>query len=151
MNVAKICKRNVVTVREHDELGKAAKLMREHHIGYLVVVEPGVAQDAVRPIGVLTDRDIVVSVLAKDADPRSLTVGDIMTRQPVVVPDGKSVAGALREMRRIGVRRLPVVGGVGQLVGVLSLDDVLDQLAGELTDVAGTVRDELLVENSLRS
>jgi CBS domain-containing protein len=150
MNVGKLCKRNVVTMREFDELVEAPALMRDNHIGYVVVVEPNVADDSVRPVGVLTDRDIVVSVLAKDANPRSLRVGDIMTRQPVVIGEGKPLESALQEMRRIGVRRLPVVGGRGELVGVLSLDDVLDELAGELLDVAGSVRNELLTENSLR-
>jgi CBS domain-containing protein len=61
-----------------------------------------------------------------------------MTRQPVVVGEGKSIASALTEMRRTAFRRLPVVGSAGQLIGVLSLDDVLDSLAGELLDVAGS-------------
>ena len=150
MNVGKMCKRNVVTVRELDELNSAAELMREKHVGYLVVVEQNPARGMAMPVGVLTDRDIVVSVLAKDANPRELRVGDIMTRQPVVIGEGRSIASALTEMRRIGVRRLPVVGSVGQLVGVLSLDDVFDALAGELLDVAGSVRNEQLIENSLR-
>ncbi len=150
MNVGKMCKRNVVTAREGDELNTAAQLMRENHVGYLVIAEPNPAKDMMMPVGVLTDRDIVVSVLAKDANPSAPRVGDIMTRQPVVVGEGKSIASALAEMRRMGVRRLPVVGSVGQFIGVLSLDDVLDSLAGELLDVAGSVRNEQLIENSLR-
>ncbi len=150
MNVGKMCKRNVVTVCEFDELNSAAELMREKHVGYLVVTNQNPAGGMAMPVGVLTDRDIVVSVLAKDANPRELRVGDIMTRQPVVIGEGRSIASALTEMRRIGVRRLPVVGSVGQLVGVLSLDDVFDSLAGELLDVAGSVRNEQLIENSLR-
>ena len=150
MNVGKICKRNVVTVREFDELNSAAELMREKHVGYLVVIDQNPASGMAMPVGVLTDRDIVVSVLAKDANPRELRVGDIMTRQPVVIGEGRSIASALTELRRIGVRRLPVVGSVGQLIGVLSLDDVFDSLAGELLDVAGSVRNEQLIENSLR-
>jgi CBS domain-containing protein len=102
------------------------------------------------PVGVLTDRDIVVTVLAKDANPQALRVGDIMTRGPLVVGESSPVASALKEMRRIGVRRVPVVGRIGELVGVLSLDDILDSLAGELLDVAGSVRNEQLIENSLR-
>jgi len=150
MNVGRICSQNAVTVREFDELTSAALLMRENHVGYLVVVEPNPATGMAMPVGVLTDRDIVVSVLAKDANPRALRVGDIMTRQPVVIGEGKSIESALAEMRRIGVRRLPVVGGIGQLVGVVSLDDVLGSLAGELLDVAGSVRNEQVIENSLR-
>lgn len=149
MNIADIYKRSPVTVRESEDLTAAARLMRERHIGYLVVVEPQLS-GAVRPIGVLTDRDIVVGVIAKGADPRELRVGDVMTRQPVMIDESKSLAAALSEMRRIGVRRMPVVGALGQLLGVLSLDEVLDALAEELLGVVGSIRSELRVEGALR-
>ncbi len=150
MNVGKICKRDVVTVRESDDLCRAAELMREHHIGYLVAVEPGAGGTGWTPIGVITDRDIVVTVVARQTDPGSLTVGDVMNRQPVLAAEQDSVATALWDMRRIGVRRLPVIGRAGHLIGVLSLDDVLDALASELLDVAGAIRNEQRVEIGLR-
>lgn len=150
MNTGQLCNRNPITVRKSDELIKAAQLMREKHIGYLVVVEPDVADQSFRPVGVLTDRDIVVSVVARETDPRALRVGDVMTQQPVTVDVTEPVDKALREMRRIGVRRLPVVGRRGELIGILSLDDVLQVLAGELENVAGSVRNERLIEGSLR-
>jgi CBS domain-containing protein len=150
MNVGKVFKRSVVTVREHDELTAAARLMRDKHVGYLIVVEPNPVDGTLKPVGVLTDRDIVVGVVAKDVSPRTLRVGDVMTRQPVVAGEGASLASALKDMRRIGVRRMPIVGLTGQLVGVLSLDDVFDVAAGELLDVAGSIRNEQLIENALR-
>ena len=150
MNVAQLCSRNVVSVRKTDEVVAAARLMREHHVGYLVVVEPDFAGSTVRPIGVLTDRDIVVSIVARERDPRSLVVGDVMTENPVVVDQFDSIATAVQEMRRIGVRRMPVVGSVGELIGVLSLDDVLDALAGQLQNLAGAVRKEQQFESVLR-
>jgi CBS domain-containing protein len=150
MKVGDICGRNVVTVREFEELAAAAQLMREHHIGYLVVVEPNVTERAAVPVGVVTDRDIVVGVIAKGADPRSLRVGDVMTREPVLAEADSSVSAALHRMREIGVRRLPVVGSMGQLLGVLSLDDVLDAFAEELMDVARSIRHELKMEGTLR-
>jgi CBS domain-containing protein len=151
MNVGNVCHRNTVTVRPFDEVTHAARLMREHHVGYLVVVEPDLADGSRRPIGVLTDRDIVIGVVARETDPRSLRVGDIMTQQPVVVGETESTEKALREMRRIGVRRLPVVGALGQLVGVLSLDDMLDVVSGELQNLAGSIRNERQIEGALRS
>jgi CBS domain-containing protein len=150
MNIAKLCKRNVVTVREFDDLTHAAQLMREKHVGYLVVVVPSPAENALRPVGVLTDRDIVVAVVGRDINPRELRVGDVMTREPVVIGEGKSVSAALSEMRRIGVRRLPVVGVLGQLIGVVSLDDILEHVAGELLEAAGSLRNEQLIEAALR-
>jgi CBS domain-containing protein len=151
MNIKNICQKNPVTVRRSDDLLKAAQLMREKHIGYLVVVEPDVAHGAQRPIGVLTDRDIVITVVARETDPRSLRVEDIMTRQPVTASTADSIDKALQDMRRVGVRRLPVVGPRGELVGILSLDDVLEVLAGELQNVAGSIRNEQVIEGTLRS
>lgn len=150
MNVGEICVRNVITVREFDDLTKAAELMRERHIGYLVVVGPKVGESGFVPIGVLTDRDIVVGVVAKDTDPKALRVGDLMTRQPVVVNENASLGQALGEMRHIGIRRIPVTGRNGLLIGVLSLDDILGALSEELSDVAGSVRNEVRMEKALR-
>ena len=149
MKVSDICTRTVVTVTELEDLMAAAQLMRNKHIGYLVVVEPRVADGTATPVGVVTDRDLVVKVIARDADVRSLRVGDVMTRQPVLAMEDSSVSVALHYMREIGVRRLPVVNRAGRLVGVLSLDDVLDGLAGELMDVASSIRRELKVEGAL--
>lgn len=151
MNVGSACKGNVITVREFDELTSAAQVMRDKHIGYLVVAEPNVADGTIRPIGVLTDRDIVVGVVARQVDPRSLRVGDVMTRHPVVVEEGDSLEGALGDMRRIGVRRLPVVSRAGQLVGVLSLDDVIDVVARQMAAVSGSINNEIQLERALRS
>jgi CBS domain-containing protein len=150
MRVGDICSRNAVTVREFDDLTAAAQLMRQQHIGYLVVIEPRVDERSATPVGVITDRDIVVGVVARQADPRSLRVGDVMTRQPVLATEDGSVSAALHHMREIGVRRVPVVDRGGALVGVLSLDDVLDSLAEELTEVASSIRRELKVERALR-
>ena len=149
MKVGDICTRNVITVPELDDLMAAAHLMRKKHIGYLVVVEPNVTEGTVTPVGVITDRDIVVRVIARETDARSLRVGDVMTRQPVITREDYSVSVALHYMREIGVRRVPVVNQAGGLVGVLSLDDVLDALAEELMDVASSIRRELKVENAL--
>lgn len=150
MNVGQVYQPSAVTVRTFDELTRAAELMRDKHVGYLVVVEPSVGDGLSRPVGVLTDRDIVVTVVARRSDPRTLRVGDVMTQHAVTVTDTDSIDRALQEMRRIGVRRLPVVGRRGELVGVLSLDDVLNVVAGELQNVAGSIRNERQIEGALR-
>lgn len=150
MNVGEVCQRNVVTVRTFDELTSAARLMRDKHVGYLVVVEPALEQGTFSPIGVLTDRDLVVSVLAKAADPRTLRVEDVMTREPMLAEEDDSVADALERMRKVGARRLPVVGDHAQLVGVLSLDDIMNSLVGQLQNVTGSIRTEQIIEQCLR-
>jgi CBS domain-containing protein len=151
MIVGEICRRKLVTVGERDELTVAARLMRIEHSGCVIVVEPDpVLKGAVRPIGVMTDRDIIVSVVAGGADPHALRVGDVMTRNPLVAQESSSVSWALRQMRRIGVRRLPVVDLAEHLVGVLSLDNVLDAMAGELLEMAGSIRNEWRIERETR-
>src|SRR5690348_1322553 len=108
MNVGSICKRRVVTVSPRAGLSEAARLMREEHVGYLVVIEDE-PRSSRAPLGVLTDRDIVVSVVAREADPRALIVSDVMTARPVSVDEADAIDTALKTMLRIGVRRLPVV------------------------------------------
>lgn len=151
MDVAQLFSRDSVTVRESDEVTEAARLMRERHVGYLVVVKPDFTGSTVRPVGVLTDRDIVVGVVSRDMNPRTVLVRDIMTRDPVVLNAADQLPTALQEMRRIGVRRMPVVGKLGELLGVLSIDDVLFALSAELGNLAGAIRNEQRVEKSLRT
>jgi CBS domain-containing protein len=91
-----------------------------------------------------------MSVHTRETDPRSLRVEDIMTREPVTARTADSVDKALQDMRQVGVRRLPVVGPRGELVGIISLDDVLNVLAGELQNVAGSIRNEQVIEGRLR-
>ena len=151
MNVGQICHRQVITVKTADELTAAARAMRESHVGYLVVVEGKPGTDAPRVVGVLTDRDIVTTVVARAVDPNTLTVGDVMTRDPVVVLDSDSIDATLKRMRQSGVRRTPVVDAAQRLVGVLSIDDMLDIVADQLNSIAGSIRNEQRIERTLRS
>jgi CBS domain-containing protein len=150
-NIGLICQRDVVTIREADDLTAAAQRMREKHVGYLIVAEPDALDKALKPVGVLTDRDIVVAVVARGVDPHALKVGDVMTRKPVVITEDDSIEDSVREMRRIGVRRMPVISQGGNLVGVVSIDDVLETLAEELGNIAGTIRNEQRTESALRT
>ena len=147
MNAGSVCKHRLVTVTPTDDLIAAAHLMREKHVGYLVVsdVNPGG-----RVVGVLTDRDIVVAVLAQEVDVRALKVGDVMTRDPLVIDDGQSIEVVLRHMREAGVRRVPVVDRSGALTGVLSIDDVLERIAEQLINIAGSIRNEQRMERAVR-
>jgi len=150
MNVGNICQRKTITIDQRAELIAAARLMRDRHVGFLVVVGHDPGTDLSRPVGVLTDRDLVVTVLAKETDPKTLRAGDVMTLNPVTVGESDSVERALQEMRHSGVRRVPVTGSRGELVGVLSLDDLLQFLAGQIQNVAGAVRNERRIEGALR-
>jgi len=150
MHVNAILRKPPVTLRRFDELVSAAQLMREQHVGYIVVVEPELGTGTERPVGVLTDRDMVIAVIARAVDPRTLRVGDVMTQPAVTVNSSDSIEKALHEMRRAGVRRLPVVGQRGELTGVVSLDDLLEVLAAQFSDAVGSVRNEQVIEGTLR-
>jgi CBS domain-containing protein len=138
MTVNLLCNPNVATVGAHQDVAEAANLMREQHVGNLIVVEP--RGGALVPIGILTDRDIVVGVIAKGVAAEAVTVGDTMTRDLLTVREDSSLEFALREMRRYGVRRAPVVRANGDLVGVIAIDDVIQHLAVQLSRLADLIR-----------
>jgi len=147
MNAGSVCKRGVVTVTPTDDLIAAAHVMREKHVGYLIVSD---SSPHGRVMGVLTDRDIVVAVLAQEVDARALKVGDVMTRDPLVIDEAQSIEAVLRHMREAGVRRVPVVDHSGALSGVLSIDDVLERIAEQLINIAGSIRNEQRMERAVR-
>jgi CBS domain-containing protein len=148
MNAGEICNREVVIAYREMNLTEAAKLMREHHVGSLVVVVDR-AKERV-PVGILTDRDIVVAAVAKELDVRKLTVGDVMSGGVFVVREQDGLAEVLRAMREHGVRRVPVVTPSGALAGLLTIDDLLELVAEELGDFVRTVGHERLRETRLR-
>lgn len=148
MAVGELCNREVVVAEKSLSVVDAARLMRQHHVGDLVVVEERAG--ARRPVGIVTDRDIVVEVVAAAVDPDALVVGDIMGPDVASVRETEGVFEALRYMRTKGVRRLPIVDREGALVGILTLDDVLGLLAEEMTELAKLVTHERQREATVR-
>lgn len=146
MNVYDLCQRHVVTIRRHEDLSHAAWTMRERNVGCLVVVEPAGAIGGERPIGMLTDRDIVTNVIARETDPHAVTVDDVMTRHPVTVWTSASVEDALQRMRSAGVRRVPVVDDRGRLTGIVALDDIFEHLAQRVSPTVTPIRREIRLE-----
>ncbi|MBI5436164.1 MAG: CBS domain-containing protein [Nitrosomonadales bacterium] len=148
MPISEICNREVIVVQRNDTTLQAAKLMRQHHVGDVVVVED---RRGVRvPVGVVTDRDLVVEIMAPELDQMVITVGDIMAPKLVTVKDNTGVFEAIQYMRAKGVRRLPVVDDGGGLVGILALDDLLELLAEELLALAKLVKYEQKKETMSR-
>jgi CBS domain-containing protein len=135
--LGEICNRVVVFGRRHETVTAAAQLMREHHVGDLVVVDD---RDGRRvPCGILTDRDIVVGVVAKGLDPDALTIGEVVGSELVIARESDSVSETIERMRAKGVRRIPVVDTAGSLAGIVTADDLLDLLAEELGGLARIV------------
>ena len=148
MAIGEICNREVVVVTRENTAKDAAQLMRKHHAGDVVVVmEKGGLRT---PVGILTDRDIVVDAIAVGLDPATLKVGEIMTPGLATVAEDTGVFEAIRYMRDKGVRRMPVVDADGDLIGILALDDLLDLLAEELGALARLISREQNRESRLR-
>jgi CBS domain-containing protein len=134
MNVGDIRAPNVLVTYPDRPLVEAARTMRESRVGALVVLD---AQDPQRrPRGILTDRDIVRGQLVKAADLYCLTVGDVMTRDPVVLPLRMSLADGINALTSRAVRRAPVVDANGSLVGIVTIDNLLPALARQLQELA---------------
>lgn len=138
LNAGDICTRVVTIAFPSMAVNEAARLMRDHHVGCLVVVEERTLEDRV-VVGMLTDRDIAIGVVAADRDPHGMRVGDVMSKGVTSAREDDSLADLLSAMRRKGVRRVPVVSPQGSLIGVVALDDVLDVLAQEMKAVAEAV------------
>lgn len=130
MTIGTICNREVITVQRDATVLHAAVLMRQHHVGDVVVIEN--RKNKTVPIGIVTDRDIVVELVATELDCKVITVGDIIITKLIVVKDSAGVFEAIQLMANKGVRRLPVVDDDGGLVGIITLDDLLLLLSKEL-------------------
>ncbi len=148
MGIGDICNREVVYVNRDVTVNAACKLMRHYHVGSLVVVDDVNAQRV--PVGILTDRDVVVEIDAMDLDAKVITAGDIMSSALVTVQENHGVLETIEIMRFKGVRRMPVVNAEGRLVGIVTIDDLLAVLAEELTDIARIVSREQSHEQQAR-
>lgn len=149
MSAGELCNRKVAIAEKTLSVADAARLMRRLHVGDLVVIEE---RDGRRqPVGIVTDRDIVVEVVAASMDPEALTIGDVMGPELATVRENEDLFETLRYMRDKGVRRMPVVDQAGGLVGILTLDDLLGLLAEEMTGLARLVSHERQREADVRS
>lgn len=140
MSVAEICTRDVIIMRRDETVLEASRLIREHNVGSVVVVDE---KNGTRvPVGIVTDRDLVVEIIAMEADPMAITVGDVVVSELVTVQGKCGVFETMQYMRSKGVRRLPVVDDRGGLLGIVTLDDLLSLLAEELGALARLVEHE---------
>ena len=148
MPVGEICNRDVIIVRREDTILAAAKLMRQNHMGDVVVVDE---KDGSRlPVGIVTDRDLVVEIMATELDQKVITAGDIMIEELVTVKENLGVFEAIQYMRANAIRRLPVVDERGALVGILTLDDLLQLLSEELVAIARLITSQQQKEAGAR-
>lgn len=140
MNLERVCSRAVVTVSPEATVLEAANLMRSKHVGCVVVVNDS------RPVGILTDRDIVLEVVASAKKPAETAVREVMSVNLTMLNVNYDLLDAARLMRSRGVRRLPVVDEHKHLLGIITMDDVLTTFGAEIGDLAGAVQKELGLE-----
>lgn len=148
MRVREACNRDVVIVDKSDSIQEAAMLMREHHVGTVVVTRQ---PDGERmPIGIVTDRDITIGLVAKNVDIGSVSVADVMSEELVSIGPEEGIMEALQLMKDKGVRRTPVVNENGGLIGILALDDIIELIAEQLLGVVSLMSREQRKEQRQR-
>jgi CBS domain-containing protein len=148
MSVGNICHRNVITMEKDKSLVEAAKLMRKHHVGDVIVVEKHDGRTI--PVGIITDRDMVVEAVAPELDPELFTAEDIMVGNMVVVREEDDVFEAIQIMTKKGIRRLPVVDKDGELSGIVTLDDLFVMMVREFGNFAKLLNHEQKNESRKR-
>lgn len=148
MKAGELCTLQVVIADRETSVAEAAKLMRNDHVGDVIVVDRSNGQNI--PVGIVTDRDLVMEVMAMELDANTLTLGDIMEPELLTSSEEDSVLAAIEKMRYKGVRRLPVVGKNGALVGMLSFSDLIEFLAEEMSHLAKIITREQSAEREKR-
>jgi CBS domain-containing protein len=134
MRIGEMCTTQTIVCTRDESVQGAALLMRTHHVGDVVVIDQPNGERI--PAGILTDRDIVVSVIALGLDPASLLVGDIMSEDLLTCSEKDDVYETIERMRMRGIRRVPVINAHGGLTGIVSADDLLGFLAEEMSELA---------------
>jgi len=148
MSVGEYCNREVVVAEKETSVQEAARLMRKYHTGDLVVVEH--RGNATIPVGIVTDRDLVIEVLAEDAPLDSVTLGDLVCAGLATVREDDDLWLAFGRMRALGVRRMPVVNESGTLQGIMTMDDAVELISEALSDMAQLVQREIKEEGRRR-
>lgn len=148
MPIGDICVRNVVTATPDTTIQEAAQLMRANHVGDLLIVDRPNGHPVVR--GILTDRDIVVAVVAVRLDPTAITVSDVMSPELETAKVDQGILETLRQMQSAGVRRMPVVSQQGALTGIVSVDDLIQLLAEEMSELSKLISREQRKEAQAR-
>lgn len=148
MQLSELCQRDILTLSAEAPVRKAAELMRTHHVGVLALTDP---EDPARVVGVVTDRDLVIHLLAQDRSPLERNIGAFSTVYLIRVPGTATVHEAVQAMNQHGVRRIFITEPDGRLMGLLSLDDLLVTLADELSGLSQALRIGIDLESSRTS
>lgn len=147
MTAGEYCNREVVIIEAQNSISEAAYLMRKHHVGTLVVIER--QRSLSRPVGIITDRDLVIEVIAQQVPQEALLVKDLMNRELVYVTEQETLLNTIALMHKQGVRRLLVLDCKGSLQGIISADDITELLAEAMYNLSNIAGREVGNEKSL--
>lgn len=136
MSLGNLCRREIICVDPRTTVKEAAKLMEEKNVGSTIVVQER------KPIGILTDRDILLRVMNRGLDPEKTSVDEVMTKQIVTLKEDMGLFEALQKVKGKGIRRFPIVDSNGNLQGIMTLDDIFYLLGKEMSDVASIIENE---------
>ncbi len=136
MSLGNLCRREIICVNRGATVEEVAKLMEEKNIGSIIVVEER------KPMGIVTDRDILLRVINRGLDPKRTSVADVMTKQIVTLREDIGLFEALQHVKGKGIRRFPIVDAKGNLQGIMTLDDVIYLLGKEMADMASIIEKE---------
>jgi predicted transcriptional regulator len=146
MKVGKYCTRETIFVRSNETPLDAALVMREKNVGCVVIVDD--IKGKLVPVGILTDRDITIEIVAEEVNPLDVTVGDLVYKPIICVNQQDDLSESLKVMSQQGVRRIPVVDNEGTLVGVLAMDDCLEIMAEQFNYLVALFKKETKNEHS---
>jgi CBS domain-containing protein len=147
MTAGEYCNREVMIVEPETSITEVSSLMREYHVGTLVVVDQ--AGKVPRPIGVITDRDLVIELLAQEVPADSVTIKDVINKELVCVTEQETLLNCIELMRSKGIRRLVVTNDNGTLQGILTADDALELIAEAVHSLSHLVGREIANERNL--
>jgi len=134
MGLVKCCREQVVAVSPDTPAVEVARIMGEKNVGSVVIVSGDN-----RPVGVITDRDLAVRVMAQERNPGEVRAGDIVTRDVITFRDSMGVYEAIQKMTAEGIRRMPVVDDAGKLIGIVTMDDIVRMLGEEMAAIAKNI------------
>lgn len=139
MRLKDLFKKPVITAGPQDSLTEIVRRMQEHNVGTVIITENQ------RPVGIVTDRDVALAVAARGVSPQ-VPVREVMTRHVLAIPEDMGIFTATRFIQERGVRRLPIVDGEDRVVGIVSVDDLLQCLSRELHNLAEGIELETKVQ-----
>lgn len=148
MTAGEYCNREVIVADLNLSIIEASKLFRRHHVGCLVATEQHNGKTL--PRGIITDRDLVIEVMALDIDPKTLDIKDIISNKPVTILENETLLNTLEVMQKKKVRRILVVDDEGQLLGLLTADDAIELIAEAMNNLTRLVKGEIEREHKLR-